>query len=246
MSTLDEGEMGEASLKKIPTAPSPIPKTLGPSSSTPTKDADHLQKEANKALGELLATKSSIDAYQQKLVWRLSMDLCLNESDTTESIREAKAICDAVIQEAKAACAHSIQEADMCCSTAIKEAKATCAHATKEAKTLCSVAIRDAEAWVASQDGTLQKSNAKSMLHLEEQAIEEENKSQLNFLSVCQTALQVSPVELHNTLVASDQVLMGQVQMSLPYNPLQGASSSEQVPTPVAPSPPAPEPTPRP
>ena len=34
--------------------------------------------------------------------------------------------------------------------------------------------------------------------------------------------------------------------MSLLYNPSEGASSSEQVPTPVAPSPPAPEATPRP
>ena len=55
-----------------------------------------------------------------------------------------------------------------------------------------------------------------------------------------------SPAEMHNMLVASYQVLMEQVPMSLPYNPSQAASSSEQVPTPVAPSPPAPEPMPRP
>ena len=59
----------------------------------------------------------------------------------------------------------------------------------RDAETLCSMAIRDTEAWEAIQDGTLQKSLAKFMLHLEEQAIEEENKSQLNFLSACQTAL---------------------------------------------------------
>ena len=39
---------------------------------------------------------------------------------------------------------------------------------------------------------------------------------------------------------------MGQAPMSLPFSLSQGASSSEQVSTPVALSPPAPEPLPRP
>ena len=125
-------------------------------------------------------------------------------------------------------------------------AKATCAHSIQEAETLGSTAIRDVEARGASQAGSLQKSHAKSILHLKEQAIEEENKSQLDFLSACQTALQASPVELCSMLVASYQVLMGQAPMSLPFSPSQGASSSEQVPVPMAPSSPAPEPLPRP
>ena len=103
--------MGEASLEEIPAAPSPIAKTPGPSSGTPAKDAGHLQKEANKALRELLAMKSSIDPSWQKLVWELGMDLCWNESETTKSIKEAKAICDTDIRKAKSTCAHSIQEA---------------------------------------------------------------------------------------------------------------------------------------
>ena len=230
VSTPDEAEMGEASLEQIPIAPSPIPKTLGLSSGTSTENTIFLWKEANKALGELLTTRPSIDAYQWKLVWKLGMDLHQNESDRTKSIREAKAICNAAIQEAKAACACSIQEAEMCCSMASKEAKVTCAHTMKEAKILCSMAMRDAEAWGAIQDGTLQKSHAEFMLCLEEQAIEEENKSQLDFLSTCQATLPASPAELHNTLVAPYQVLMGQVPMSLPYDPSQWASSSEQVP----------------
>ena len=49
------------------------------------------------------------------------------------------------------------------------------------------MAIRDAEAWVAYQADSLQWSHAKSLQHLEEQAIEEENKSQLDFLSTSQT-----------------------------------------------------------
>ena len=82
-------------------------------------------------------------------------------------------------------------------------------------------------------------------LHLEGQAIEEESRSQLDFLSACQTALQASPAELCSVLVASYQVLMGQLLMSLPLNPSQGASSSELSPTPMAPSLPALEPSPK-
>ena len=69
-------EMGEASLEEIPTGPSPTAKTPGPSGSTPPMDTGHLQEEANKALGELLTTKLSINAHQQKLVCELGMALC--------------------------------------------------------------------------------------------------------------------------------------------------------------------------
>ena len=94
------------------------------------------------------------------------------------------------------------------------------------------MAIRDAEAFEASHAGSLQGSHAKSLQHFKEQAIEEEDKSQITFLSACQTALWASPAEIHGMLVASYQVLMGQVLTSLLFSLSQGASSSEQVPTP--------------
>ena len=109
------------------------------------------------------------------------MGLHWNESETAESIKEAKAICKITIREAKATCAYSIWEAE----------------------TLYSTAIKDAETQGASQAGSLQLSHAKSIQHLEEQAIEEENKSQLDLLSACQTALWACPAELHSMLVAS-------------------------------------------
>ena len=52
------------------------PDNQQPSGDAPGSDAVHPQEEANKALGELLVIKSSIDAHQQKLVWELSMALC--------------------------------------------------------------------------------------------------------------------------------------------------------------------------
>ena len=42
LSAPDDAEMGEASLEEIPTVPLPIAETLGPSSSTPPKDAGFL------------------------------------------------------------------------------------------------------------------------------------------------------------------------------------------------------------
>ena len=75
MSTLHDAELAEASLEEILTATSPTAKTPGPSGSAPLTDASYLQEEANKALGELLATKSSINPCQQKLVWELGMRL---------------------------------------------------------------------------------------------------------------------------------------------------------------------------
>ena len=133
------------------------------------------------------------------------MALCQNDSKTMESIKEAEAIC-----------IHSTQEAKTLCSTTIKEAKAICACFTQEAKTLCSMTIREAEAQGASQADSLQQLHAKSIQCLEGQAIEEESKGQLNFLSMYQTILQVSPLELCDVLVASYHVLMGHAQMSHP------------------------------
>ena len=57
VSAPDDTEMVEASLEEIPTATSPTAETPGPHSGTHPTDASYLWEEANKALGELLATK---------------------------------------------------------------------------------------------------------------------------------------------------------------------------------------------
>ena len=113
VSTPDDTEMEEASLEEIPTASFPTAKTPGPSGNTPPLDVAHLWEEVNKALGDLLAIGSSIDAHWWKLFSDFGMALCQNESKTTESIKEAKAICT-----------YSIQEAETHCSTAIRKAEA--------------------------------------------------------------------------------------------------------------------------
>ena len=127
VSTPDDTKVVEASLEEIT---SPTVETPDPSGSAPSSDASYLWEEANKALGELLATKSSIDCCCWKLVWELGMSLCQNDSETKKFIKEAKAIY-----------AFSTQEAKTLCSTTIKEAKATYAHSIQEAEILCSKTI---------------------------------------------------------------------------------------------------------
>ena len=158
------------------------------------------------------------------------MELCQNDSEMTEYIKEARAIC-----------AHATQDAEALCSAAVKEVKVTCTCAIWEAEAHCSTAIRDVEAQGASQADSLQQRHVKTIQCLEEQVIQEEGKSQIDFLSACQAALQASPVELRGMLVASYYLLMGQATTSHPSALLQGASPTEQLFAPVAPSSPVPQ-----
>ena len=109
----NDAEMEEASLEEVPTPSSLTAEALGPSGDAPPPDAAHLWEEANKALGDLLAIESSIDAHWQKLVLEFGMALCQNDSKAMESVKKSKAFCT-----------HSIQEAKTCCSLATKEAEA--------------------------------------------------------------------------------------------------------------------------
>ena len=172
----------------------------------------HLHEEANKAFGDWLAVKPSIDAHQWKLVSKFGMTFCQNESKTEQSIKEAKALCICSIREAETNCAHSIKEAEPCCSTA----------------------MRETEALGASQASSIQQSHAKGIQHLEEKAVKEENKGQLNFLSACQAAQEVSSPESCGVLVASYQVLLGHTPMYHLFNIPQGASPFQQGPAPRA------------
>ena len=235
VSTLDDVKMAEASLGEVPTTISPIAATPGSRSITPPADMGQLWEKANKALEELLATKSSIDACRQKVVWELGMELCQNDSKTAESIKEARAICT-----------HVAMDAEVLCSSTVKEAKATCTCTIGEAETACSMAMRDAETWGASQAESLHSQHAETIKHLEEQVIQEEGKSQIDFLSTCQTTLHTSPAELRGTLVASYHILMGQAPISHPFALSQGASPAKQLSASAVPPALVPEHYPRP
>ena len=189
-----------------------------------------LQKNANKALKEVLTTKASIDACRQRAVWELGIELYQNESQATESIKEAKAICSQATVDAQALCFTTVKDAKATCIVAVKEAKTTQAHSIQEAKAACSTTIRDAKVQRASQTELLQREHGNIMQDWEMQAILEENRSQADFLSTCQATLYTSPGELKSTLVASYPLLLGQTPPSHPFILLQRASPVEEQP----------------
>ena len=203
VSALDDAKMVGASLEGVPTTISPIAATPRSRSVTPPTDAAELQEKANKALEELLATKSSIDTCRQRAIWELGMELHRNKSKTAESIKEARAVCSWVTMDAKALCFSTIKEAKVAYIQTIQEAKTAHAAPSREAKITCAAAIRDAKTQGASQAESLHRQHAKTIQDLEEQVIREEGRSQTNFLSACQAALHASPAELKGPLVVS-------------------------------------------
>ena len=182
-------EMADASLEGIQTSISPIAMTTRSGSITPPARHSWVQENANKALKELLTTKASIDTHRQRAIWELGMELHQNESQATESIKEARAVCSwvtldakalcfATVKEAKAICSHVTLDTKALCLAMVKEAKMTWAHTIQEAKAACSMAIRDAEIQRASQAELLQREHGKIMQDLEAQVIWEEGRSQ--------------------------------------------------------------------
>ena len=137
--------MAEASLDGGPTTISPIAVTTRSESITPPADAAELWENANQALKELLTMKASLDTHRWRAVWELGMKLCWNESEATESLKEANAACSHATQDAKALCFATVKRAKVTYTQTIEEAKITQACTVQEAKATRSVAIRDAE-----------------------------------------------------------------------------------------------------
>ena len=136
--------------------------------------------------------------------------LCQNESQAAASIKEAKAVCSQVTLDAQTTCSWLILEAKTACSMAVKKAKTTRGCLIQEAKDTCSKAISETEAQRASQAASFQREHGNIMQDLEEQVIQEESRSQADFLSACQVTLYYSPPELKSTLATSYHILLGQ------------------------------------
>ena len=148
--------------------------------------------------------------------------------------------------DAEALCFSTVKEAEATCIQTIKEAKSTHACTIWENKIACSMAIREAKTWEDSQAEMLHRQHAKTIQDLEEQVIQEEGRSQTNFLSACQAALHASPAELKGMLVPSYHTLMGQAPSSHLFTLSQEASPVEQASASAAPPTPVPEQSPRP
>ena len=93
LSAPDDTEMVEASLEEVPTTISPIAETPRPSSGTPPADASHLYEKPTRPYRSCWPLSHSIKGHRWKVVWELGMELHQTNSETMESIKEARAIC---------------------------------------------------------------------------------------------------------------------------------------------------------
>ena len=211
--------------------PLPLPgQNPGPSGEAPCSDMVQLQEEANKALHYMLATRSSIDACWRKQVSDFGMALPQNDLETTEAIKEAKALC-----------AHTIWDAETCWTVLISKAKVwhaahmkgiedDCACTLAEAENCCSTAIREADSSGTSKACSIQQSHTKDIQFLEAEAIKEEGRDHLAFLATCGPVLRPSPPKAHGIMVTPFQLLLGNAPTSTLLSIPPVASPPEQEP----------------
>ena len=163
------------------------------------------------------------------------MTLCQAESETTEAIKEAKALCACTIQDAETCQTALMSKANVQHATCIKEIEDDCTHALAEAENCCSAAIRETESSSASKACSIQQSHAKDTQHLEAEAIEEEGRDHLAFLTTCGAALRASPSKSHGIMVTPYHLLLGNAPTSTQLSIPLGVSPAEQGPAPQTP-----------
>ena len=129
-------------------------------------DLTELQMNANKALGDLLSTKGSIDARRWRAVWDLGVLLHQTESQVAASVQEARTIHSQMALGIQTACSQLILKAKTGYLVAVNEAKTTRSHLFQEAEATCSKIICEAEAQKMSQVTMLHKVHGKYMQDL--------------------------------------------------------------------------------
>ena len=206
--------MDDPTLEEIHVSLPPLVKTLGPSWEAPCMDVAQLQEEANKALCHSLVTRSSLDARWRRQVSNFGMALCQIESETSNAVKEDKALCAHTIWDVETHQIVLISEAKVWHAACLKGIEDDCSLALAEVENHCSTAIRKAESSGTSKAYSIQQSNAKDIQHLEAEAIEEEGKDCLAFLTTCSAALRASPPEGHGIMVTLYHLLLGNAPTS--------------------------------
>ena len=206
--------MDKPTLEEIHISPPPLVNTLGSSGEAPSSNVAQLEKEANKALDHLLATRSSLDARQRRQVSDFGMDLHQIESENTEAIKEVRALCAHTIWDVETHGMALISEAKVQSTTCLKGIEDECSLALAEVENHCSKTIREAESNGTSRTHSTQQSHTKDIQCLEEEAVEKEGKDHLNFLTTCGAALRTSPPKGHGIMVTPYLILLGNAPMS--------------------------------
>ena len=222
--------MDNPTLEEIHVSPPLLVKTLGSSREAPSMDVVQHQEEVNKALGCLLATRSSLNARQRGQVSDFGMALHQIELETTEAIKEAKALCVHTIWDVETCQIVLVSEAEVWHATYLKEIEDNCSLALAEVENHYSTTTREAESGSSSKAHSTKQSHAKDIQHLEAEAIEEEGKDCLAFLTACGVALRASPHKGHGIMVTLCHLLLDNAPTStLLSNPL-GISPPEWEP----------------
>ena len=197
VSTPEDMEMDDPTLEEVHVSLPPLVKTLGPSREAPSVDVAQLQEEANKALGCLLATRSSLDARQRRQVSDFGMALHWIESEATEASQGSKGpLCSHHPGYAETCWMVLISKAEVWHATCLKEIEdMTAPLPLAEVENHCSTTIREAESSSTSKAHSTQQVHTKDIQCLEAEAIEEEGKNHLTFLTACSAALRASPPE---------------------------------------------------
>ena len=192
------------------------------------------------ATDNMLCVKRSTDLKRQWMIWELGLLLCQSEVDAAMSVKQAKVIHSQEVLDAKVGCTRSVLEAKCNYWAAVQEAKMIRGNLLQKSEIAYSKAIVEAMALRSSQSAAFHREHMRLMQELEEQALREESKSHLNFLSACQAALHHSLQPIRENLATSYHVLLGQSPPSPPsVLPAKAPYVEEQPPmaTPPAPMP---------
>ena len=193
MSTPEDAEMANPTLEEINVSLPPFGQYSGAQWGSSLGECGPTIGGGHKALNCLLATRSSLDARQRRQISDFGMALHQIESETTQAVKEARALCAHTIQDMETCQMTLISEAEVWHATCLKGIKDKCSLALAEAENCCSRTIREAESNCTSRTCSTQQSHAKDIQHLEAEAIEEEGKDCLIFLTTCCAALRASP-----------------------------------------------------
>ena len=120
------------------------------------------------------------------------MDLHQNESETNEAIKEAKPLFACTMQDVETHWTMLLSEAKGQHTTHIKEIEDNCTPTLAEAENCCSTAMKEAESRSASKACSIQQSHTQDIQCLEAEAIEEEGRDHLAFLTICGTVLRAA------------------------------------------------------
>ena len=169
--------------------------------------------KANKALGHLFVTRSSLDARWRRQISNFGMAFHQIELETTKAIKEAKTLYAHTIWDVETCQTALVSEAEVQHNTCLKEIEDDCSLALAEAENHCSTTIREAESGGTSKACSTQQSHTKDIQHQEAEAIEEEGKDCLTFLTACSAALRASPPEGCGIIVTPYHLLLGNAPM---------------------------------